>query len=210
MDLTVDEMLARMYARDASADGLFVTGVLTTGIYCVPSCPARKPKASNVVFFSTEAEARAAGLRPCKRCRPDRFYAGTDPDRDRFIEALALLEADPLAVPDVAALANQVGVGVSKLHELARRHRQSTPAELIHASRIRVAQRLLASGEIGATETAFAVGYESVSGFYERFKRATGLTPGAFADRARPPRERYDRVSPPGVRSGGTGNHREE
>ncbi|MEM6338124.1 MAG: Ada metal-binding domain-containing protein [Bacteroidota bacterium] len=181
--LTFGERLARMYASDAASDGLFVTGVLTTGIYCLPSCRARKPKAKNVVFFDTEEEAVQAGLRPCKRCRPDAFYAGRDPDRDRLTAALSMLEHDPSSVPNVPALAKLAGVGVSKLHMLAQRHAQTTPAELIHASRIRVAMRLLQSGETGATETAFAVGYESVSAFYERFKQATGSTPGAFAQR---------------------------
>jgi AraC family transcriptional regulator of adaptative response/methylated-DNA-[protein]-cysteine methyltransferase len=58
-------------ARDRSADGRFVTGVLTTGIYCRPSCPARHPKRPNVRFFADGAQARAAGLRACLRCRPD-------------------------------------------------------------------------------------------------------------------------------------------
>lgn len=179
--LSFDEMLARMYASDSSADGLFITGVLTTGIYCLPSCPARKPNAQNVVFFGTEGEALKAGLRPCKRCHPDQFYAGEDPDRERLLDALSFLEQDPLAVPNVATLADRAGVGLSKLHTLTRRYAQTTPAELIHACRISAAKRLLRSGETGATETAFAVGYESVSAFYERFKQATGSTPGKFA-----------------------------
>jgi AraC family transcriptional regulator of adaptative response / DNA-3-methyladenine glycosylase II len=176
-------MLARMYASDASANGLFVTGVLTTGIYCLPSCSARKPKAENVVFFAAEGEAREAGLRPCKRCRPDQYYAGRDLDLERLSAAITELTRDPLAIPDVTVLASRVGVGVSKLHLLVQRHARMSPGELIHKSRIEAAKRLLSSDEVGATDAAFAVGYESVSAFYERFKRATGLTPGAFARR---------------------------
>lgn len=174
-----------MYASDPTADGRFVTGVLTTGIYCLPSCPARKPKAQNVVFFDTEAEALQAGLRPCKRCCPDQYYAGRDPDRERLAAVLSVLHRDPFAIPDVAAFAEQVEVGLSKLHTLARRYAHATPGELIHASRIGAAKRILRSGEAGATATAFAVGYESVSAFYKRFKEATGLTPGEFARRER-------------------------
>lgn len=183
--LPLDGMLARMYASDRSADGLFITGVLTTGIYCLPSCPARKPRAENVVFFATEGEAREAGLRACKRCRPDQFYAGRDPDRESLMAALSAVEFDPSAFPDVAALADRVGCGLSKLHTLAQRCTGTTPGELIHATRVRVAMRLLRERRIGATEVAFAVGYESVSAFYERFKGATGLTPRAFAQRRR-------------------------
>lgn len=181
LPFSFDEMLARMYASDPSADGLFVTGVLTTGIYCLPSCPARKPKAENVEFFATEGEAHEASLRPCKRCRPHQFYAGKDPDHERLLAALSILERDPFAFPNVAALADRVGVGLSKLHTLTRHYADTTPGELIHTSRIGAAKSLLRSGEANATETAFAVGYESVSAFYERFKRATGLTPGEFA-----------------------------
>ncbi len=181
LSLPFDEMLARMVASDSTANGLFVTGVLTTGIYCLPSCPARKPKAENVVFFAAESEALEAGLRACKRCRPDDFYAGRDPDRERLESALSALDQDPSAFADVAAFAEQVGIGLSKLHTLTQRHAGTTPAELIHASRIRVAMRLLCEGQVGATEAAFAVGYESVSAFYKRFKQATGLTPRAFA-----------------------------
>lgn len=181
LSLPLDAMLACMYASDRSADGRFLTGVLTTGIYCLPSCPARKPKAENVVFFASEGEARAAGLRACKRCRPDQFHAGRDPDRERLAAALAALEQDPSAFPDVASLADRAGVGVSKLYTVVRRCAATTPGEIIHASRISVAKRLLREGEVGATEAAFAVGYESVSAFYERFRRATGLTPREFA-----------------------------
>lgn len=176
-------MLERMLAADPTADGLFITGVLSTGIYCLPSCPARKPKAENVVFFTDEDQARNAGLRPCKRCRPECFYAGRDPDQELWQAALVALERDPAAFPNIAALAQQIGVGASKLHGLCRRYAQTTPAELIHSYRIQKAKELLADGRVDATEAAFAVGYHSVSAFYARFKAATGSTPRAFIDR---------------------------
>jgi len=182
LPLERDEMLRRMMTRDASSNGLFLTGVITTGIYCLPSCPARKPKEENVVFYATEDEARRAGLRACKRCRPNDVVAGRDPDRDRLAAALAALAKDPLSIPDASALAERVGVGLSKLHQLARRVEQTTPTELIHRRRIEAAQRILASSAMGATEVALAVGYESVSAFYTRFKQQTGTTPGAWRD----------------------------
>lgn len=177
-------MLARMRASDETADGRFLTGVTSTGIYCLPSCPARTPKPENVVFFATEADAVAFGLRPCKRCRPDRFYANEDPQRNRFDAALHSLRTRPADVPDVAALAACVGVSPSQLYTLAGRYAGTSPGELIHESRIEAAKRLLGSGRLGATEAAYAVGYASVSAFYARFKRATGSTPAAFARHA--------------------------
>jgi AraC family transcriptional regulator, regulatory protein of adaptative response / DNA-3-methyladenine glycosylase II len=177
---------ASMLTRDVRCDGVFWTGVRTTGIYCLPSCPARKPRAQNVAFFDTEAAARAAGLRPCKRCRPDRFFHGKDADEGRLANALAFLDAHPAEIPDVEALAVRVGVSRSTLHELLRRREGITPAERIHGSRIRAAMALLCEGRLSATEVAFEVGYESVSGFYGRFKKATGRSPATWARQAEP------------------------
>ena len=75
MTLSRDEMVARMLASDPAADGHFIVGVKTTGIYCLPAChPPRTPKLENCVFFGAPDEARAAGFRACKLCKPDTFY----------------------------------------------------------------------------------------------------------------------------------------
>jgi AraC family transcriptional regulator of adaptative response / DNA-3-methyladenine glycosylase II len=72
-ELTSDQMYAVVQARDAAYNGRFFVGVVTTGIYCLPSCRSRTPHQRNVRFFETTAAAREAGLRACKRCQPDRF-----------------------------------------------------------------------------------------------------------------------------------------
>src|SRR5215510_2789480 len=72
-------MYAALLAGDPQYNGRFFTGVLTTGIYCLPSCKARKPKRANVGFFPSVEAARAAGLRPCRKCHPDDFARGADP-----------------------------------------------------------------------------------------------------------------------------------
>ena len=72
-------MYGRLLESDATYNGRFFTGVLTTGIYCLPACRARKPKPENVKFFPTCEAARAAGLRACRKCRPDDFARGADP-----------------------------------------------------------------------------------------------------------------------------------
>ncbi len=75
MTLTRDEMAERMLASDPTADGRFIVGVKTTGIYCLPACrPPRKPKPEHCAFFGSPAEARAAGFRACKLCKPDDIY----------------------------------------------------------------------------------------------------------------------------------------
>ena len=91
-------MREAFYERDATYDGVFVTGVHTTGIFCRPTCPARKPRPDNVSFFGSSREALLAGYRPCRRCRPLE-PTGTPPDWLRPL--LSDLEADPARQLDV-------------------------------------------------------------------------------------------------------------
>ena len=85
MTLSREIMIEIMATSDRSYDGKFLVGVMTTGIYCLPSCPARTPKPENIQFFSSELEAQSKGLRACKRCRPSDFYQNFDPDLDTIV-----------------------------------------------------------------------------------------------------------------------------
>ncbi|HEV7518189.1 MAG TPA: Ada metal-binding domain-containing protein, partial [Thermoanaerobaculia bacterium] len=116
--LTRELMLSRARARDRAYDGRFLTGVLSTGIYCLPSCPARPPKEENMRFFASEEAARAARLRPCRRCRPDLFYRDEDPDLSLVADLASRMRREPGAFPDAAALAAASGVGATKLNLL--------------------------------------------------------------------------------------------
>src|SRR5215218_7176339 len=123
IDLTDDEAWAAALAKDRRFDGRFVTGVMTTGIYCRPSCPARQPKRENVRFFADGAAARAAGLRACKRCSPD------DVSRDERA-VLAAIEAikgseEP---PALAGLAADAGYSVAHFQRLFTRATGLSPA----------------------------------------------------------------------------------
>ena len=95
-----DEAWAAVLRRDRTLDGRFVTGVLTTGIYCRPSCAARHPKRENVRFFATGAEAAATGLRPCLRCKPDEVTREA-----RAMEAALKLLAEAEEAPSLDELA---------------------------------------------------------------------------------------------------------
>ena len=180
MVLSRETMLARMLAADPAYDGRFLTGVLSTGIYCLPSCRARKPRPENVVFHGSPGEARAAGLRPCLRCRPDDFYRGHHADEE-LAEALAtrVLER-PGEFRNVGAVARAGGVSVSRLHGLFRTHHHTTPAEFLTRCRVRAARRALLTTERPIAEIAFEVGFESLSAFGDNFRRFSALTPQAF------------------------------
>ena len=109
-----DTMLSRMQAADAAYDGRFITGVLSTGIYCLPSCRARKPLPHNVEFFDSPTTAQAAGLRPCLRCRPDAFYAGVYLEEERLYRVTAL---DTDTVRNADAFAQQAGLPAKQLSD---------------------------------------------------------------------------------------------
>lgn len=173
-------MLDRMLASDPAYDGRFVVGVTTTGVYCLPSCRARKPKPDNVRFFPTVEQAREVGLRPCKRCRPDDFYRRHDPDLERIERAVAQVRESPADFADVAAMARLSALGTSKLHELARRHFHATPGQLLTRARIAKAQGLLLANGSSVAGIAFEVGYEGLSSFNERFRRLAALPPADY------------------------------
>lgn len=173
-----DYMLQRMLAADASCDGQFITGVLSTGIYCLPSCRARKPKPDNVVFYPTPGAAQSGGLRACRRCKPDDFYAGVDPSERHLETTLAHLSLGQ--VPNVGALAACLGVGSSRLNVLFRTYYHVTPSEWLAKRRIQAVQELLLTCSQPAAQLAFEVGFESLSAFGEQFRRWSAVSPQAF------------------------------
>ena len=169
-----------MYGRDRALDGRYLVAVQTTRIYCLPSCPARKPKPEHVLFFLTPDAARAAGFRACKRCRPDLFHRGADPDMDACVELVRRVRADPQRYASTQALAAAAGFGASKLTALVREHYHTTPGRLLLQARLARACELLAGHGVATGETGFAAGFESAAAYYANFPRATGLSPGDY------------------------------
>lgn len=182
MRMTNATMYARVIAGDASCNGRFFTGVLTTGIYCLPACKARKPKPENVRFFPTCEAARAAGLRPCKKCHPDDFARGADPVLETIETLVAEVRARPAAFADAGAIVRRSGFGATRVFELFRQHYQSTPADLLVRARLAAAKGQLLAARAGLAEIASDVGFESLSVFHEHFRRLNGLTPAAYRE----------------------------
>jgi AraC family transcriptional regulator of adaptative response / DNA-3-methyladenine glycosylase II len=170
-------MYSRFTAGDPAWDGRFFTGVTTTGIYCIPSCKAKKPKRQNVRFFPSVEAAREGGFRACLKCHPDDFARGADPVLEAIEALVAEIRADPARFADARAVVRRSGFGTTRCFELFRQHFHSTPADLLAKARIDAARRLLAEGGDTLADVAGAVGFESLSVFHDHFKTANGMTP---------------------------------
>ena len=173
-------MYARVLESDATCNGRFFTGVLTTGIYCLPACKARKPKPENVRFFPSCEAARAAGLRPCRKCHPDDFARGADPVLEDIERLVAEMRAEPARFADARAVVRRSGFGATRLFELFRQHYHRTPADVLLRARLEAAKRALLAGDEGLLAIAQRVGFESQSVLHEHFRAHTGMTPAAY------------------------------
>jgi len=132
-------------SRDARFDGRFFTGVVSTGIYCRPVCPARTPKRAGVQFFACAAAAEASGFRPCRRCRPE-TAPGTPPwvgTPTTVARALRLIDEGALDRAGIDDLAERLGVGARHLRRLFEEHVGATPLAFARTRRAHVARRLL-------------------------------------------------------------------
>ena len=172
-----DPRWTAVLARDRAADGRFVYAVRTTGIFCRPSCPARRPRPGNVSFHATPAAAEAAGFRACRRCRPGQPAGG-----DGHAEAVAricrlLATADP--APPLRALADLAGLSAHHFHRVFRARTGLTPKAWADAGRDARVRAALAAGQT-VTSAIYAAGYQSSGRFYARADAALGMTATAF------------------------------
>jgi AraC family transcriptional regulator, regulatory protein of adaptative response / DNA-3-methyladenine glycosylase II len=182
MDMDPDACYRALSTRDARFDGRLFVGVKTTGIYCRPICPARTPKRENVRFFASAAGARAAGFRPCLRCRPE-----TSPDSGAWrgasstvSRALSLIEDGALDEAGVDALAARLGVGERQLRRLFQRRLGASPIAVAQTRRIHLAKQLIHETNLPMTQVALAAGFGSVRRFNETFQRLFGRPPAAL------------------------------
>jgi len=182
MRMTNTQMYDRVLAGDASYNGRFFTGVLTTGIYCLPACKARKPKLNNVRFFPTCEAARAAGLRACKKCHPDDFARGADPVLETIEALVGEVRANPAGFADARAIVRRSGFGATRIFELFRQHYHTTPADLLLRARLSVAKRQLLESRAPLSEIALEAGFDALSAFHENFRRLNGLTPASYRE----------------------------
>ena len=168
-----DECYAALCDRDASFEGLFVVGVKTTGIFCRPTCPARKPKRENVEFFADAGAAQTAGFRACMRCKP--LQAAGEPPK-WVTELLLRLERDPgqrLTETDLRAM----DIEPARARRWFREHFGMTFHGYQRALRVGFAHDRLRRGE-GLDDAGHGAGFQSQSGFRDAFAQLFGATPG--------------------------------
>jgi AraC family transcriptional regulator of adaptative response/methylated-DNA-[protein]-cysteine methyltransferase len=174
--LDFEECWGALERRDAGTTGRFFYGVRTTGVYCRPGCTSRLPLRRNTVFFETQAEAEAAGLRPCKRCRPT---DGSSAARHMAaVEKACALLRNSETVPSLAELADAAGISPFHFHRVFKQITGVTPRDY---ARTRQLGRLADKLETGqpVTEAIYASGFGSSSRAYESAGAGLGMTPGA-------------------------------
>lgn len=172
--MDADAAWAAFLRRDRAADGRFVVAVRSTGIYCRPSCPARRPRRDGVDFFATGAQARQAGYRACKRCLPD------DERRDRrAVDAALRLIARREERLSLEELAGAVGYAPHHFQRLFKRLVGVSPAAYGRQLRAGRLERALAQGEESMTGTIYEAGYGTASGAYRDAAERLGMTPRA-------------------------------
>ena len=170
--------------RDAAADGNFVFAVRSTGVFCRPSCPARRPRRSQVVFFGAAKDAERAGFRACLRCRPlTKFQHRMDP---RFAAVQSACRLISRAVADSEfedassrLPAEQAGLSAHQLRRAFRRLLGVTPRQYALAQKMRRLKQQLKTGA-NVTTALYDAGFGSSSRLYERTPRELGMTPATY------------------------------
>jgi AraC family transcriptional regulator, regulatory protein of adaptative response / methylated-DNA-[protein]-cysteine methyltransferase len=172
-----EERWAAVLRRDPEADGAFYFSVRTTGVYCRPSCAARRPLRRNVAFHATREEAERAGFRPCKRCRPGQPALAARRTA-AVARACRMIEA-ATQTPSLEGLAAAVGMSKFHFHRVFKAATGITPAAYAAAVRARRLQDALARGD-RVTDAIYDAGFSSSGRFYAGSSELLGMTPSSF------------------------------
>jgi len=162
-------------ARDAAADGEFVFAVRSTDIYCRPSCPSRRPRPAQVVFFPAPADAERAGFRACRRCRPQESTR----QPHWITQVCAQIEANVDNPLPLRVLAAKAGFSLHHFQRTFQRLMGVTPRQYADALRLQRLKRRLRKGD-DVTTALYEAGYGSSSRLYERSDSQLGMTPATY------------------------------
>lgn len=165
-------------AKDARFVGIFVYGVRSTGIYCKPTCPSRRPGREQVAFFQTCEAAEAEGFRACLRCQP-RVDEARDPRVEMVLRVCHAIEARVDAAPSLEELGQQLNVSPQHLQRTFKNITGITPRQYVAAHRLKKFKSRIKAGE-DVTTAMYEAGYGSSSRLYERASQQLGMTPATY------------------------------
>jgi len=168
----------QVLARDPRADGQFVYAVKSTGVYCRPTCPSRRPERKNVSFFPGPAQAEAAGFRACLRCEPSRIAPRPDPQAAAIARAAELLSSG--SRPSLDQLAAAAGLGKFALQRGFKRVLGVTPGEFAREARKKRLHSQLKQPKQTITTAIYEAGFGSSSRLYEHVDATLGMSPTAM------------------------------
>ena len=168
--MTEQEMWEAVQRSDAGYDGLFFYAVKTTGIFCRPSCKSKPPKQENLCYFISSEEARAAGFRPCKRCRSDLLE----------YQPMREIAAKIKSRIDKAESLNDIGLTSRRMTDIFKQEYGMTPKEYADSLRLSAAKEMLSETQEKVIDAAYQAGFSSLAAFNRFFKQETGQTPTQY------------------------------
>lgn len=179
--MTQKEMWEAVKNNNKDFDGIFFYGVKTTGIFCRPSCKSKLPKAENVCFFKTAAEARKAGFRPCKRCRSDLLEYNPIVDIAKDTKnSIDNTEIENTEIENTNINFNSFGVTSRRLNDIFKNQYGTTPKKYMDTIKINKAKAMLKNTDEKIIDIAYCLGFSNQSSFNRFFKKFTGKTPSEY------------------------------
>ncbi|KPI17056.1 DNA repair protein and transcriptional regulator, AraC family [Actinobacteria bacterium OK074] len=188
MHLDRERCVRAVQSKDARFDGWFFTAVLTTRIYCRPSCPVVPPKPENMVFHPSAAACQQAGFRACKRCRPDTSPGSPEWNQraDLVARTMRLIGDGVVDREGVPGLATRLGYSTRQIERQLLAELGAGPLALARAQRAQTARLLIETSELPMAEVAFAAGFASIRTFNDTVREVFALSPTELRARRRP------------------------
>jgi AraC family transcriptional regulator, regulatory protein of adaptative response / DNA-3-methyladenine glycosylase II len=182
----VERCVRAVRSKDARFDGWFFTAVLTTGIYCRPSCPVVPPRPRNMRFYPSAAAAQQAGFRACKRCRPDASPGSPEWNEraDLVARAMRLIADGVIDRDGVPGLAARLGYSIRQIERQLRAELGAGPLALARAQRAQTARLLIETSALPMSDIAFAAGFASIRTFNDTVREVFALSPTELRRRA--------------------------
>ncbi|MFJ9937234.1 AlkA N-terminal domain-containing protein [Streptomyces virginiae] len=186
MHTDTERCVRAVQSKDARFDGWFFTAVLTTRIYCRPSCPAVPPKVENMTFLPSAAACQQAGFRACKRCRPDTSPGSPEWNAraDAVARAMRLIQDGVVDREGVPGLAARLGYSTRQVERQLNAELGAGPLALARAQRAQTARLLIETSELPMGDVAFAAGFASIRTFNDTVREVFALSPSELRDRS--------------------------